>query len=128
MSTNSGSQMILTPQHHVTSRSRAPHRRGRVGVKLHGVDVSRNGLQTLRGILDTHQQPMHLEPELPLCPLQLVQQLLAWNFKLAVSDEELWQHNLVLSVRPNDARGNEQGRRSYSHHIRVAPLLVRKPP
>ena len=73
-------------------------------MKLHGVDVSRNGLQPLRSILDTHQQPMHLEPELPLCLLQLVQKLLAWDFKLAVGDEELWSRNLVSPTKQRARR------------------------
>lgn len=60
--------------HHVDlSRRRASHRCRRIRMQLHGVDVRGDGPQPFRGVVDPDQQPVHLEPKLPLCPLQLVQ-------------------------------------------------------
>eukprot|EP01043_Picozoa_sp_COSAG02_P074216 COSAG02_NODE_14763_length_1238_cov_2.578578_2_plen_74_part_00 len=68
------------------------------------MDVSRDGLQALGSVLDAHHQPMHLEPELPLCPLELVQELLCWDLKLAVGDKELQPHTLVSVKRKQNTR------------------------
>ena len=56
-------------------------------MELYGVNVSRDGPQALGSVLDSHQQSMHLKPELPLCPLELVQELLRWDLELAVGDK-----------------------------------------
>ena len=70
-------------------RCRAPHSRRRVRVKLYRVDMSRDRPQALGSVLDANEQPMYLEPELPLCLLKLVQELLGWDFELTIGDEKL---------------------------------------